>query len=76
MKIAELRKVGCKIGREGMSDLALTAVESCDMSPKALMQLCGELSLISKMASCDDYWEEQVNRGESKMQLRIEKIGD
>ena len=73
MKIAELRKYGVKVNRKGMSETAIEAVNNFDGSYKGAMQLCGELSLIAKAATCDDYWLEQVQRGERKMEFKIEQ---
>jgi hypothetical protein len=63
IKIEELRKVGSKLGRLGMSDLAKEFIDECDGSPKAVMKLCGQLSIVSKMATCDEYWNEKVLNG-------------
>lgn len=76
MKIAELRKYGIKVNRKGMSKAAIEAVNNFDGSYKGVMQLCGELSLIAKAATCDDYWLEQVQRGERKMEFKIEQKMD
>lgn len=73
MKITELRKFGAKIGRDGMSQAAIDAIDAWDGSYKGVMQLCGQLSLIAKAATCDDYWSEQVKRGESLMEFKIER---
>lgn len=63
MKIAELRRVGDKLGREGMSKLAIEYVNDFDGSYKGAMKLCGQLSVIAKMATCDDYWDEKTHVG-------------
>lgn len=76
MKISELRKVGCILGREGMSKMALKAIDECDGSYKGVMELCGKLSVIAKMATCDDYWSEQVFRGEQRQYFEVEMIKD
>lgn len=67
MKIARLRKVGSNIGREGMSLLAQGYINDYDGSYKGVMELCGKLSVIAKMSTCDQYWNEQVCRGENKV---------
>lgn len=72
IKIAELRKWGDKVGREGMSLEAQKAISDYDGSYKGVMELCGKLSLIAKAATCDEYWEEQVNRGARKQEFEIE----
>lgn len=76
MKIAELRKAGAIINRAGMSEMAIKAVESFDGSYRGVMELCGKLSVIAKMATCDDYWNEQVSRGENRQQFEVERILD
>lgn len=74
MKIAELREVGDILNREGMSKAAIEAVENFDGSYKGVMELCGRLSVISKMATCDEYWNEQVWRGTHKQEIEAERI--
>lgn len=73
MKISELRKWGCKVGREGMSLEAQKAIEEYDGSYKGVMALCGKLSLIAKAAACDEYWQEQVNKGVMLQEFDIQK---
>jgi hypothetical protein len=73
MKIAELRKYGAKVNREGMSQAAIDAINAWDGSYKGAMQLCGQLSLIAKAATCDDYWSEQVEKGKDLMEIKIER---
>lgn len=72
--IKELRAIGDKIGREGMSEVAQQFIEEYDGSYKGVMELCGKLSVIAKMATCDEYWDEQVNRGISRAETTIERI--
>jgi hypothetical protein len=74
MKIKELRVAGDAIGRAGMSEMAFEFIEECSGSYKEVMELCGKLSTIAKMATCDDYWSEQVNRGIRKAEFKIELI--
>ena len=71
--IAELRLVGEKIGREGMSLMAQEFITEYDGSYKSVMELCGKLSVLAKMSTCDDYWAEQVHRGIEKAEFRVEK---
>ena len=71
--IADLREAGSALGREGISMLVKARVAECDGSYKNLMQLCGELSVIAKMATCDDYWSEQVNRGVDRAECIVER---
>ncbi len=74
MKIKELREVGDKIGREGMSQMAQEFIYEYDGSYKGVMKLCGQLSVIAKMATCDDYWKEQVDKGLFNAECKIELI--
>lgn len=74
MKISELRKCGEVISRQGMSEMAIDAVNEFDGSYKGVMELCGKLSVIAKMATCDDYWSEQVDRGIYKQEFEVEKV--
>jgi len=74
MKIADLRKVGCAINRKGMSEMAINEINKFDGSYKGAMELCGKLSVIAKMATCDDYWSEQVHRGVKRQEFEAEKV--
>jgi hypothetical protein len=74
MKISELRKAGDTLGRPGMAELAQDFIRDYDGSNKGVMELCGKLSVIAKMSTCDDYWNEQVNRGASKAEFKVELI--
>jgi len=74
IKIKELREVGDKLGREGMSQMAQKFISEYDGSYRGAMKLCGELSVIAKMATCDDYWKEQVNKGVLNAENKIELI--
>jgi len=73
MKIAELRKYGALVNRKGMSEAVIKEINNFDGSYKGAMELCGKLSLIAKAATCDDYWLEQVQRGENKMKFVIQQ---
>ena len=73
MKIAELREYGYKVGRQGLALEAQKAVNEYDGSYKGVMELCGKLSLLAKASTCDEYWHEQVKRGERKQEFEIEK---
>ncbi len=71
--ISELRLVGDKIGREGMSLMAQKFIAEYDGSYKGVMKLCGQLSIVAKMATCDDYWEEKVHDGIRDAVFIVEK---
>jgi hypothetical protein len=74
MKIITIRKAGDELGREGMSLLALEYVEKCDGSYKGVMRLCGQLSVIAKMATCDQYWDEKTSDGIRDAELKVNLI--
>ena len=74
MKISTLRKAGDELGREGMSLLALEYVGKCDGSYKGVMRLCGQLSVIAKMATCDQYWDEKTSDGIRDAEFKAEMI--
>ena len=61
--IKELRAVGERIGREGMSVLAQYYIAQYDGSYKGAMRLSGQLSMVAKMATCDGYWDEKTQGG-------------
>jgi hypothetical protein len=63
VKIATLRKLGDKIGRAGVSEMAIEMVGECDCSYKGIMKLCGQLSVIAKVATFDEYWNEKTMGG-------------
>jgi hypothetical protein len=65
-KIAKVRKVGESLGREGVSDHVIKAIEGWDGSCKGAMELCGKLTLWADVSTFDDYWQEQVQRGIEK----------
>tara|TARA_R110000796_G_scaffold204205_1_gene320400 strand:+ start:575 stop:814 length:240 start_codon:yes stop_codon:yes gene_type:complete len=71
--ISELRAVGDMIGRKGMAEMAIKFVSECDGGYKSIMELCGKLSVIARMSTCDDYWKEQVCRGENKAEFIVEQ---
>jgi hypothetical protein len=71
--IAELRLVGEKLGREGMALMAREFIEQSEGSYKDIMELCGKLSVMARMATCDDYWEGQVSRGIQRAEIRVER---
>jgi hypothetical protein len=59
----QLRAHGEKVGRDGMSQLAIEAIGEFDGSYKGAMILAGRMKAIAQMASVDDYWSEQVQKG-------------
>lgn len=77
MRIASLRRVGGKVGRSGMSELVIAAVNEFDNGTyKEAMELCGKLELIAKMATCDEYWAGIVSIGRSKMLSKLHDIDE
>lgn len=61
-KNAALKAWGKRVGRAGMSQAALDAIAG-DHSFKDVMRIAGELKAIAIAAQCDNYWNEQVERG-------------
>ncbi len=60
---------GERIDREGMSQRAIKAVEEWQASGatyKGAMILAGRLKAVAMMASADEYWREQVDKGMHK----------
>lgn len=80
MKISKIREAGYSLGRAGMAKLAKKYVEQCDGSYVGYMKLCGQLSVIAKMATCDIYWEEKTSDGiiaaEAEADRIIRSVGD
>lgn len=74
--IKELRAAGDNLGREGMSLMAQEFIAEYvehGSTCKGAMILAGKLSLLAKCATCDDYWEEQVNKGVYAAEFKIGK---
>ena len=59
----QLKAEGERIGRAGMSERVIKAVEEFDGSYKGAMILAGRLKAITQMAACDGYWSEKVADG-------------
>lgn len=76
IKISKLRDAGKKLGREGVSELALKYVGECDGSYKGVMELCGKMSVLARAATFDDYWSEQVFRGKIKAEIKCADIAE
>lgn len=63
---AKFRAEGQRIGREGMSKRVMEAVtqwRAAGETYKGAMLLAGRLKAIAAMASNDEYWREQVDKG-------------
>ena len=65
-KIAEVRSIGNKLGRAGISEEVIKSINEFDGSYKSAMELCGKLSVWADAATFDEYWSEQVFRGVEK----------
>lgn len=59
----ELRKHGDRIGREGMSQAVIKAIDEFDGSYIGAMILAGRCKAIAQAAKCDSYWDEKVSIG-------------
>lgn len=72
-KIKELRVHGDRLGRQGMSLLAIYFINKFNDDPsyKNAMKLCGQLSVIAKAATCDDYWHEKTKDGVRDAEFKI-----
>lgn len=62
-KIKDARVAGQLIGRAGLSQRVIQAVNDFDGSYKGAMQLAGRLSVIADMSTFDSYWEEKTYKG-------------
>ena len=58
-----MKKWGQRVGRDGMSEAAIKAVEDFDGSYKGAMELAGKMKAIAQATHSDDYWLEKMNRG-------------
>ena len=65
MKIAELRRFGAKLNREGLALLALEIAKDIveDGTYKGAIRGAGKMQAIVKACSFDEYWNEKVNGG-------------
>lgn len=62
----QLREQGKKLGREGMSQRVIHLIDDFVETGggyKDAMILAGRLKAIAQAAKCDEYWDEQVNKG-------------
>ena len=58
-KIKDARIAGQLIGRAGLSQRVIQAVNEFDGSYKGAMELAGRLAVIADMATFDCYWQEK-----------------
>lgn len=58
-----LRNEGGRLGRSGMSERIISIISGFDGSYKDAMRVAGAIKAIAIAAKCDDYWDEQVQRG-------------
>jgi len=65
MKISELRKLGEKLGREGLAVLALEIAKEIaeDGSYKGAIHGAGKMQAIVKACTFDEYWGEKATGG-------------
>lgn len=67
MLISDVKKIkreGQRLGRAGLSQRVIALVAEFDGSYKGAMKLAGRMRVIAAAASQDDYWREQVGKGE------------
>jgi len=69
----QLKATGAEIGREGMSQRVIAAVDEFTGSYKGAMRLAGRLKAIAQMANADVYWQEQVDHGFMQELRSVEK---
>jgi hypothetical protein len=74
MKISELRIIGHKMGREQISIHVIDLINNFDGSYKGAIELCGQLSVIAKVCSFDEYWNHQVLRGVRKAEDSLTRL--
>lgn len=73
--VRKLRKEGERLGREGLSKHIIDLCAEFMSAPthKGAMQLAGRMRVIATAAGYDDYWREQVGKGESAEMFDITK---
>lgn len=65
-EVRNMQKEGRRLGRAGMAQRVIEIVKQFDGETyKSAMQLAGRMRVICAAASCDDYWREQVQKGEA-----------
>jgi hypothetical protein len=64
------------MGRETISVYVIDLINNFDGSYKGAIELCGQLSVMAKVCSFDDYWNEQVNRGIRKVEHSLSLLKD
>jgi hypothetical protein len=66
-EVREMQAEGRRLGRAGLSERVIDLVKSFDgESYKDAMALAGRMRVICAAASYDDYWREQVQKGEAR----------
>ena len=65
MKIAELRKFGTVLGREGLAQLALEIAQEIvkDGSYKGAIAGAGKMQAVVKACTFGEYWDEKATAG-------------
>jgi hypothetical protein len=74
MKISELRIIGHTMGREQIAIHVIDLINNFDGSYKGAIELCGQLSVIAKVCSFDEYWNEQALRGVRKAEDSLSRL--
>ena len=78
MKIAKLREAGDILGREGLALRALQIAKEIveDGSYKRAIQGAGQLEVLAKACTFDDYWDEKRHIGIRKEECFMEQVID
>ena len=66
MRVADIKKAGRLLGREGISERVLFLVSRLDGSYKGAVDLIGRLSVLEKACRFDVYWDEKAFLGSVK----------
>lgn len=76
MKIAKLREAGDILGREGLALRALQIAKEIveDGSYKRAIQGAGQLEVLAKACTFDDYWDQKRYIGIHKEEFYMEQV--
>ena len=64
------------VGRSGLAEETVKAIDKFDGTYKGAMELAGKLSIIANASTFDQYWMEQVQRGINKMESTFNLLED
>ena len=75
MKISEKRKVGEKLGREGLAQAIMAlALQIASGTYKDAVAGAGKMSVLAEACTYEEYWEEKMLSGKYSQESCFERI--